>query len=281
MKKYYLLWIIVISLSLMSWCTTVNTFEENWYINHEISTNLTELQIGEINSQDIIEKSFNKIRKNIQFDDKKIMKNREIMRSPRGNFYEKRKDLIPLQEFIIDIFWYKSYDYYIQRDIKDENLYHVYKWKKKLFSHFMTYGSESTIQEAVVIDYNLSGTNIIYQEAFTFYDYKILSWYRQPLHNRNIWYNWETINEKYHLSGSSHLFIYNNKIGLVWEKDSKKFILFDWVKISSEYDEISTHSCCAFHHYPLQLDKNWNFLFLAKKWTQYVFVEINLNKKQQ
>ena len=277
MKKYCILWILLI-LIFISWCTTVNTFIENGYTNREISTNLTKIQVGGINSQVIITKSFNKIRNNIQFDDKKIMKNREIMQNSRENFYETRKDLIVLQELIIDIFWYKSYDYYVQRDLKDENLYHVYKWKSVLFSHPMIYWSESAIEEAVVLTQQLPDSNIIEKEAFTFYDIKLLSWSKQQIHTRNIRYNWETINEKYNLSGSSHLFIHNNKIGLVWEKDSKKFILFDWVKVSSEYDEISTHSCCAFSHYPLQLDKNWNFLFLAKKWTEYLFVEINLNK---
>jgi len=94
----------------------------------------------------------------------------------------------------------------------------------------------------------------------------------------NIWYNNETINEKFAVEASSYLFSYQDKIGFVGEKDGKKFLFFNGQKISQDFDEIRTNSCCATFAYPIELDENGILFFLAKKGEKYFFVEINLNE---
>jgi len=133
----------------------------------------------------------------------------------------------------------------------------------------MFFGAESVIEDASIVN-NLP--------AFTFYDLKEWKDENTPVVNRNIWYNTETVNEKYLVEASSHLFAYKDKIGFVGEKDGKKFLFFNGQKISQDFDEIRTNSCCATFAYPIELDENGILFFLAERGEKYFFVEINLNE---
>ena len=147
--------------------------------------------------------------------------------------------------------------------------YSVFKNNKEIFSHKMYFGTESTIIDASIVSNS---------PAFTFYDPINITDENNPIITNNIWYNNETINEKYEVDSSSYLFSYKNKTGFVGEKDGKKFVFFNGQKISENFDEIRTTSCCAIFFYPIELDKNGIMFFLAKRGEKYFFVEINLNE---
>jgi len=147
--------------------------------------------------------------------------------------------------------------------------YSVFKNNKEIFSHKMYFGTESTIIDASIVSNS---------PAFTFYDPINVTNENNPIITNNIWYNNETVNEKYSVESSSYLFAYKNKTGFVGEKDGKKFVFFNGQKISENFDEIRTTSCCAIFSYPIELDKNGIMFFLAKRGEKYFFVEINLNE---
>lgn len=94
----------------------------------------------------------------------------------------------------------------------------------------------------------------------------------------NTWYKKETMNEKYRLDGSYYLFSYKDKIGFVAIKDNKKHIFFNRYKVSGDFDEIRTYSCCAIMPYPLKIYDNGILFFMGKRGEKYFLVEVNLNK---
>jgi len=162
-----------------------------------------------------------------------------------------------------------SKDVYSIGSVKGDDTYSIYKNAQEIFSHKMYFGAESVIEDASIVN-NLP--------AFTFYDLKEWKDENTPVVNRNIWYNNETINEKFSVEASSHLFAYKDKIGFVAEKEGKKFLFFNDQKISQDFDEIRTSSCCAIFAYPIELDENGIIFFLANRGEKYFFVEINLNE---
>ncbi|MDD2656520.1 MAG: hypothetical protein PHQ18_03055 [Patescibacteria group bacterium] len=153
--------------------------------------------------------------------------------------------------------------------INGEYNYSIYKNDKEIFSHPMYFGAESIIEDASIVSDS---------PAFTFYDPINITNENNPITTNNIWYNDETINKKYEVDSSSYLFSYQNKTGFVGEKDGKKFVFFNGQKISENFDEIRTTSCCAVFSYPIELDKSGIMFFLAKRGEKYFFVEINLNE---
>lgn len=159
-------------------------------------------------------------------------------------------------------------DIYTIGSVKGDDDYSIYKNKQEIFSHKMYFGAESVVEDASIV---------LNFPAFTFYDLKEWKDENTPVVNRNIWYNGETINEKYSIEASSYLFSYKDKTGFVGEKDGKKFLFFNGQKISQDLDEIRTNSCCAISAYPIELDENGILFFLAKRGGKYFFVEINLN----
>lgn len=146
--------------------------------------------------------------------------------------------------------------------------YSIYKNDKEIFSHKMYFGAESVIEDASIV---------LNSPAFTFYNLKEWKNENTPVVTRNIWHNNETINEKYAMEGSSHLFSYKDKLGFVGEKDGKTFLIFNGQKISKDFDEIRTNNCCAVTAYPIDVDENGILFFLAKRGEKYFFGEIRLN----
>ncbi|MDP1760020.1 MAG: hypothetical protein Q8L01_00950, partial [Candidatus Woesebacteria bacterium] len=160
-------------------------------------------------------------------------------------------------------------DVYTIGSVKGDDNYSIFKNDKEIFSHKMFFGTESVVEDASII---------LNSPSFTFYDLKARKDENNPVVNRNIWYNDETINEKYSVAASSHLFSYKDKLGFVGEKDGGKFHFFNGQKISQDFDEIRTSGCCAISAYPIELDENGILFFLAKRGEKYFFVEINLNE---
>lgn len=160
-------------------------------------------------------------------------------------------------------------DIYTIGSMNGDDNYSIFKNDKEIFSHKMFFGAESVVEDASIVSS---------LPAFTFYDLKEWKDENTPVVTNNIWYNNETINEKYSMEASSHLFSYKDKIGFVGEKNGKKFLFFNDQKISQDFDEIRTNSCCAIFAYPIELDENGILFFLAKRGEKYFFVEINLNE---
>jgi len=160
-------------------------------------------------------------------------------------------------------------DTYTIGSVKGDNNYSIFKNGKEIFSHKMYFGAESVVEDASII---------LNSPAFTFYDLKEWKDENNPAVRRNIWFNNETVNEKYSVEASSHLFSYKDKVGFVGEKDGKNFLFFNGQKISQDFDEIRTNSCCAIFAYPIELDEDGILFFLAKRGEKYFFVEINLNE---
>ncbi len=160
-------------------------------------------------------------------------------------------------------------DIYTIGSVNGDDNYTVFKNGKEIFSHKMYFGAESVVEDASII---------LNSPAFTFYDLKEWKDENNPVVSRNIWFNNETINEKYSVEASSHLFSYKDKVGFVGERDGEFFLFFNGQKISQDFDEIRTNSCCAIFAYPIELDENGILFFLAKRGEKYFFVEINLNE---
>jgi hypothetical protein len=176
------------------------------------------------------------------------------------------EDIIKIlgQSWLLPDFYIFGKDVYAVGSANGDNNYSVFKNNKEMFSRDMGYGAENVIIEASIV---------LNSPAFTFYE-------PIDLHNgnTNIWYNAETLNEKYGIESSSFLFSYKDKTGFVGEKDGKKFFFFNGQKVSGDFDEIRTHGCCAIQVYPIELDQNGILFFLGKRGGEYFFTEVNLNK---
>lgn len=179
-----------------------------------------------------------------------------------------QKDLINNIKKMVEFYGFGN-DIYAIGNINGDDNYSIFKNDEEIFSHKMYFGAESVVQDESIV---------LGLPAFTFYDLEEWKDENTPIVTRNIWYNNETINEKFAIDASSYLFAYQDKIGFVGEKDGKKFLFFNNQKISQDFDEIRTNSCCATFAYPIELDENGILFFLAKRGEKYFFVEINLNK---
>ncbi len=154
---------------------------------------------------------------------------------------------------------------------RDSQTYSIFKNSEELFSRDMFFGGNGAVTDAsMVLD----------APAFTFYDFKKWEDENTPIVQQNTWYHGETFNEKFDLGGSSHIFAYRNKIGFVAQgggDDEKKFFMFNDEKISQEFDEIRTHTCCDAFAYPIEIDSNGVLFFLARRGEKYFFVEVKLD----
>lgn len=138
-----------------------------------------------------------------------------------------------------------------------------------LFEAPMNYGAEGPI-----IDFRLVNE----LPAFT---------YRAGTYDNsteNIFYNGETMNEKYGLSGSHFLFSYKDKLGFVTQKDGKEYIFFNSKIVSEGYDQIPTSSCCMTLPEVFKLYDNGALVFRAVNnkddsglFHDYWVVEVDLN----
>jgi hypothetical protein len=183
------------------------------------------------------------------------------------------------QDWLLNDFYIFGKDVYAVGSVKgddnkgddnkgDEN-YSVFENGKEIFSHRMSWGAESPIEEASVV---------LGSPAFTFYN--PIDWKNETdiAAISNVWYKDETMNEKYAIESSSFLFSYKDKIGFVGGKNGKSFFFFNGQKVSQDFDEIRTHSCCSIWAYPIELDQNGILFFYGKRGGKYFFTEVDLNK---
>jgi len=161
-------------------------------------------------------------------------------------------------------------DIYMVGSIGGNYDYSVFKNGEELFSHKMSFGTESVFEEASIV---------LNSPALTFYEQKEgKDENNNPVIVRNIWYKGETLNEKYGVESSSSLFSYKDKTGFVGEKNGGKFFFFNGQKVSQDFNEIRTQACCAIFPYPIEIDENGILFFMAKRVEKYFLVEANLNK---
>lgn len=273
--KYLLLVIIWLIISWLGGCADVNTFVHNDFRSREF--------VSKINNQDwfadvvwvrIRDQEFNRLQDQFNFDRNKPYQSRQVLERDHNQLYVLYE---LLDNLILDLWHGSSNDYTLRSTEKNSWwkrwLFEVYKDDILLTSQYMEFWAESAIQEFWLLIFEMEDGSEIHKEFFTFYDSTKYNTYR------NIWFDNQTINDLYNTEDSSFLFQYDNKIWFVAGKDNKKFIIYDGAQVSELYDNILTFSCCSIIHYPLQIDQNGNFLFLAKKGKKYVFVEIELGSK--
>lgn len=166
-------------------------------------------------------------------------------------------------------FYGSGKDIYTIGSLKNDDNYSIFKNEDEIFSRKMFFGADGVIEDAGIV-LNLP--------TFTFYDLKGWKDGYQPIINSNIWYNGETLNEKYGVEASSYLFSFKDKTGFIEEKNGEKSILFSGQKVSQDFDEIRTYACCGVFQYPIETYENGILFFLARRGEKYFFVETNLNK---
>lgn len=86
----------------------------------------------------------------------------------------------------------------------------------------------------------------------------------------NIFYNWEFFNQKYNLEWTKQIFWYNWKIGFVAKKNWKFFIMYDWKKVSNDFDYVTEKA------YPFNIYDNWLLQYVFKRWNKYFINYIKL-----
>lgn len=100
---------------------------------------------------------------------------------------------------------------------------------------------------------------------------------------QNIFYNGETMNEKYGFETSHFLFSYKDKLGFVAQKDGKEHIFFNGKIVSRGYDSIPTSSCCMTLPEVFKVYDNGALVFRATNkddsgmYHEYWVVEVDLN----
>ena len=95
------------------------------------------------------------------------------------------------------------------------------------------------------------------------------------------YYNYYFLDQKYNLDSSEKIFIYNWKIGFIAEKNKKKYIIFDWKKITKSFDDIHTKTCCISLPYPFYVLKNGLLAFVFKRDWEYFIWYSYLNWKEK
>lgn len=271
--------LILLALGIISGCTISNKHEyiNNEYHSREIPTHVTSQEFWDIVWRDFTNQEFERIKPQLRFDSDHIIEIRKIIPNTQSEYYDQTYNNNPAsieQEYTMGRFVSRDSVYHLQWSPSQPHFYSLYKNNNILVSRSMLYGAESAIEEFIILTINNQK-----KEGFTFYDYESLSGYETLWATRNTRYDGQTMNELYDLDESSFLFNYNNKIGFVAGKNNKKFVIYNGKQVSEFYDEILTYSCCAMYHYPLQIDQNGLFLFLAKKGKNYPFVEIDLDNK--
>ncbi|MFZ2189491.1 MAG: hypothetical protein WA057_01540 [Candidatus Magasanikiibacteriota bacterium] len=138
---------------------------------------------------------------------------------------------------------------------------------KTIFEHEMCYGAEGPIQLFQSIEEKISFT---FSEACQYsVDNKVTA-------ISNIFYDDTTINEKFGVEESKHLFSYKDKIGFIGKKNNAWYIFFNEKQIPYQYDGISDIGCCATPYF-FKIYENGTVVFLAGKQNQSYIIEINLN----
>lgn len=79
------------------------------------------------------------------------------------------------------------------------------------------------------------------------------------------------------LSGGSGPFEYAGNVGFVAERGDRDFVLYGGQRISRDFDEIRTLSCCAITPYPFAVYDNGILEFVGRRGDEYYLVEIDLN----
>lgn len=169
----------------------------------------------------------------------------------------------------IDTFYGFGKDIYAIGSINNDDNYSIFKNEEEIFSHKMFSGVEGVVGDAsIVLD----------SPAFTFCDLKGWKDENNPVVHYNIWYKGETMNEKFGVETSLFLFSFKDTVGFVGKNNGKNFLFFNSQKISQDFDEIRTSSCCGEFAYPIEIDENGILFFLAKRGGKYFLVEVNLNE---
>lgn len=160
-------------------------------------------------------------------------------------------------------------DFYTVGAMKKDDVYSVYKNDQEIFSDKMLFGTESVISDFVLVNNKL---------AFTYNDLEKWMDENNPVVTSNIFYDDETINEKYKLESSAYPFGYKGKLGFLTEENDEPYFFFNGQRISENFDKIRPYGCCAMSTYPIKVDEKGILFFMAKRGETYYFVEVDLNK---
>lgn len=146
----------------------------------------------------------------------------------------------------------------------------VYRNQTELFSHKMFYLTNGVIAEAGMV---------LNSPFFTFFELQMSGWDGYPGARLNLWYQGETMNEKYGLDASDELFSFQNKLGFIGYKNEKSALYFDGKKISNEFSlpKFSRQSTDFSAIYRVSVDENGILFFVGERSGKYFFVEIDLN----
>lgn len=95
----------------------------------------------------------------------------------------------------------------------------------------------------------------------------------------NIYFRGQRFNETYNVSSSRRLFIYQNQIGFIGNRNNQEFVFLNGQPISVAYNRIIDEACCAAPRY-WQLYDNGALMFMATSdlVNETYIVEIDLNK---
>ena len=257
LTKYTLLTMFLLfSTVTLTGCTKTEENKKQTY--QEIETKLTYNIVGNFNNKEEINNEITRLKeegKVFWHDGSNIISHKTTM--------EKKPS-----EDMENFYTFKN-DVYTVKAVDEENfLYSILKNEEELFTRKMICGSICVIEDAsMVLD----------SPAFTIYDLEKLDEKNRPTVNRNIWYNQETMNEKFNVQTSSLLFAFKNKTGFVAERDNQNFIFFNGQKVSENFSELITAECCGTPKYPFTLHENGILFFIAKRSEKYFIIEINLN----
>ena len=124
------------------------------------------------------------------------------------------------------------------------------------------------------------------EKCFEWYDerkkyHKCLDYkYNNKYIKTNIFYDWIEFNKKYKVDSSSKLFIYNWKIGFIWEKNNKNYIFYDWKIVSDYLDYFNENTCCMNMVFPFKILENGLLHYVFKRWNEFYIWIINLEWKK-
>jgi len=134
----------------------------------------------------------------------------------------------------------------------------------------MNFGADGTIVEAGVV---------LNQPFFVFREFIEDASSSTNKNVSNIWFNGETMNEKYSIDESLYMFEYNGKVGFVAKKEGKSSIYFNGKEMTNKFDEIRTEGCCSVVPYPIRISEDGELLALARNGKEYYFVEVDLKNE--
>jgi hypothetical protein len=128
-----------------------------------------------------------------------------------------------------------------------------------LFKDFMEYGAEGPIMDARIVNG---------KPAFS---------YRKNLDGgSDIFYDGKFISKEYNVHNPRYLFSYKGKIGFVAQDGESQRIFYNGAFITSEFDQIHTHNCCALMEIKPAVYENGVLLFYGRRANQDYLVEVKL-----